>query len=64
MLLLKQKIERKYIFWNKVNWEKVDLPPALPFHFQVSVAITTTSKSTLDFELKDGLGVDGLSPPL
>jgi hypothetical protein len=40
----------------------VDLPLVLPFHLQVSVAITTTSKSTLDFELKDGLGVDGLSP--
>jgi hypothetical protein len=41
----------------------VDLPPVLPFHLQVSVVITTTSKLTLDFELKDELGVDGLSPP-
>jgi hypothetical protein len=40
----------------------MDLPPVLPFHLQVLVAFATTSKSTLDFELKDGLGVDGLSP--
>jgi len=62
MFLLKQKIEIKYIFLNKVGWEKEDLPPAIAFHVQVLVAITTTSKSTLDFEIKDGLGVDGLSP--
>jgi hypothetical protein len=41
----------------------VHLPSVLPFHLQVSVVITITSKSTLDFEIKDMLGVDGLSPP-
>jgi hypothetical protein len=62
VFLLKQKIEIKYIFLNKVGWKKMDLPSALPFHLQVSVVITTTSKSTLNFELNDRSWVNGLSP--